>query len=86
MNPDVFRLYAEVCVYYDVTDSENPIWKFFFNPKSLPWRELEGGRDDPQQDLCYKAEIDAHTGEVTEVEEFEFQMLGQDIDYDLKWY
>ncbi len=86
LKSNVFELYQEICVYFDITNQEKPLWKFLFNPTSLPWRELEGGWDDPLKKLCYKVEIDAHTGEIKKTEEFEFQTLGRDIDYDLKWY
>ncbi len=85
MAPHIFGLYREICVYFDVTEPEKPLWKFLFNPKSLSWRDLEGGRDNPLLNLCYKVEIDAHTGEIVNLEEFEFQ-IGNDLEYELKWY
>lgn len=82
----VFALYREKTVYFDVTDQQKPLWKFFFNPKSLDVRQLANGYDNPLVDTCYKAEIDARTGEVVKTEEFAFQTLGNDMEYRLKWY
>lgn len=82
----VFDLYREICVYFDVTDAENPLWKFYFNPKSLsPW-ELAGGQDDPLRDLCFKAEVNARTGEVVKSEAFTFRILGRDLEQYLRLY
>lgn len=84
--PDLFEKYREIGIYYDITDANAPLWKFLFNPKSLPPQELDGGLDNPLFDLCYKVEIDAHTGEIVHIEEFPFQILGHTLEYDLKWY
>lgn len=85
LDPGIFGLYREICVYFDVTEPVKPLWKFIFNSRSLPWRDLEGGWDDPLKDQCYKAEIDAHTGDAAKLEEFQYQVIGQDLEYDLKW-
>ncbi len=79
---DVLELYEEISVYYDVTNPDQPLWKFLFNPKSL--HELEAG--DPLKSICYKVEMDARTGEIALLDEFSWQWLGQDYDYDVKWY
>ena len=59
------------CVFYDVTDPQRPLWKFFFGVPSIYGADetlaarvqaVYGERAD--YDLFYKAEIDAHTGEV----------------------
>lgn len=86
LSPSLFEKYREINVYYDITDADTPLWKFFFNPKSLPVQELENGYNNPLYDLCYRAGIDAYTGEIKFVEEFAFQTLGQDLGYDMKWY
>lgn len=86
LSPSLFEKYREINVYYDITDADTPLWKFFFNPKSLPVQELENGYDNPLYDLCYRAGIDAYTGEIKFAEEFAFQTLGQDLGYDMKWY
>lgn len=84
MPADIFKKYRKVNVYYDITDK--PKWKFFFNPKTLNVQMLEGEYDNPFLDMCYRAEIDAHTGEIICLDEFAFQMLGHILEYDLKWY
>ena len=83
---DLFEKYREINVYYDITDADAPLWKFFFNSKSLPVQELESGYDDPLYNLCYRVGINANTGETEYTEEFAFQILGQELEYDLKWY
>lgn len=79
-----FSKYESCYVYYDVTDT--PLWRFVFNPKTLDVRQLGDGYDDPMLNRCFRAEIDAHTGEVVHIEEFAFQLSGYDLDYKLKWY
>ncbi len=83
---NIFSLYREKTVYFDVTNPDKPLWKFFYNPKSLDARSLDGGYDNPLIDLCYKAEIDARTSEIVMTEEFAFETLGSDLEYSLKWY
>ena len=83
---DFFSKYAKINVYYDITNESVHLWKFFFNPKELDARGLEGGYGNPIFDLCYKAEIDAYTGEVKLVDEFSFITPGQSLENDLKWY
>lgn len=83
---NLFEKYGEIDVYFDITDADAPLWKFFFNPKSLPVQELEGGYDNPLFKLCYKVEINSRTGEIVHVEEFPFQEPGHGLEYDLKWY
>lgn len=81
---DVFEKYRTVYVYYDVTHA--PKWKFFFNPMVLDAELLDGKYDNPLLSKCYKVEIDAYTSRVIQTDEFDFQALGHDLEYDLKWY
>lgn len=81
---DLFEKYNQVHVYYDVTNS--PRWKFFFNPKTLDAQQLDGGYNNPIFNVCFKAEIDAYTGETLHTERFDFQLSGHDLAYELKWY
>lgn len=83
---ELFQKYREINVYYDITATDAPLWKFFFNPKTLPALDMEKGYENPLLDLCYKVEIDAYTGEIAYIEEFPFQTLGHDLAYDLKCY
>ena len=85
LDPVIFELYREICVYFDVTEPEKPLWKFIFNPRSLSWRDLEGGWNSPLMDQCYKVEIYARSGDVAKLEEFNYQILGSDLEYDMKW-
>lgn len=85
LDPGIFGLYREISVYFDITVPEKPIWKFIFNPRSLLWSDLEGGWDSPLLDQCYKVEIDARSVDIAKLEEFKYQILGQDLEYDLKW-
>ncbi len=84
LDENTFALYKLVSTFFDITNPEKPLWKFLFLPET--WRDFKGGLDNPQYDLRYKVEIDARTGDVAMLEEFEFQHLGQDLEYDLKWY
>ena len=86
LSSDLFDKYGEVDVYYDTTDATAPLWKFFFNPKSLPENEIENGYDNPLFKQCYKVEINSLTSEIIHVDEFLFQTLGHELEYDLKWY
>ena len=86
LTPDIFDKYGEIDVYFDITEEATPLWKFFFNPKSLRVQDLENGYDNPLFNLCYKVEINSLTGEIVRMEEFSFQTLGHDLEYDLKWY
>lgn len=81
---DLFEEYDEIAVYYDVTDE--PLWKFVFNPKSLPVEKLKGGYDDPLFQMCYRAEVDAGTGQIVCVEEFPFETGKWTLEYMKKWY
>ena len=81
---DHFEKYAQVQVYYDITNA--PCWRFFFNPKELDVERLEGGWYDPLFNVCFKVEIDAYTGEMLHTERFDFKLSGHDLAYELKWY
>lgn len=83
---NLFKKYSSINVYYDITDADTPLWKFFFNPKSLDAQKLEDGYKNPLFNLCYKVEVDAHSGEISHIDEFQFQYLGYELEYDLKWY
>ena len=81
---ELFEKYRMVYVYYDITST--PMWKFFFNPNTLDAQQIENGYDNPVFNTCYKAGIDAQTGEVMFVEQFDFQLGSSDLEYKLKWY
>lgn len=58
-------------VYYDITDPEKPLWKFFFRmPNQYTSDEALGAEIaafyGDTRPLSYKVEIDAHTGEVVQ--------------------
>ncbi len=82
----VFPLYLDYIVYYDVTDAEQPLWKFVFNGWSLDWPKLEGGLNDPLNKVYYKVEILARNSEVKHVEEYSMDSLGKTLESELKWY
>ncbi len=86
LTADTVEQYQEIDVYYDVSNEDAPLWKFFLNPKSLPVEALKNGYDDPLFDLCYKVALNAQTGDVVHIEVFPFQTLGHALAYDLKWY
>lgn len=81
---DIFDKYEQIGVYYDVTNE--PCWKFVFNPKSLPVDELKDGYYDPLFNLCYRVELDAYTGSIIHIEEFPFKVEKPTMDDMLKWY
>lgn len=84
LDEETLALYKLVSTFFDITNPEKPLWKFLFRPET--WTDFEGGLDNPQYHLRYKVEIDARTGDIAKLEEFKFQELGQDLEYDLKWY
>ncbi len=87
LDANTLALYEDICVYFDITNPDRPLWKFYFNPKSLPVEKLAGGYDNPLWNLCYKAETDARTGAIVFVDEFAFSMSGQDsMEYILKQF
>ncbi len=83
---EILEKYEEIGIYYDITDPVTPLWKFFYNPKSLPVQAVDNGYENPLFNLCYKVEINAYTGEIVYIDEFPFQTLGNELEYDLKWY
>lgn len=84
LSSDIFEKYRTVYVYYDITSA--PIWKFFFNPTTLHEQQIENGYDNPVFNTCYRVGIDAQTGEVMFIEQFDFQLGRFDLEYQLKWY
>ncbi|MCH5287279.1 MAG: hypothetical protein J1E43_07650 [Christensenellaceae bacterium] len=84
LESSIVDLYGNISVYFDITDPSAPLWKFVFSPSSR--RAFPGGYDNPQSQLLYKVEINAQTGTVECAEEFEFQILGNDLDYMLRLY
>lgn len=65
---------ASVSVYFDVTDPDKPLWKFFFGPN---W----GEKTKPRK--AYRAQIDARSGEAVLTEGIVFKELKRD---DLRRY
>lgn len=62
---------GNVLVYFDVSDPEKPLWKFFFGPN---WEE------DTQPRKAYRAQIDARNGEVVLSEAINWKdMKGDDL-------
>ncbi len=68
---DLKGAFYEPCLFYDVTDPERPLWKFFLSMPSVydsddavvaRVKVLYGV--DTEYDRFYKAELDARTGEV----------------------
>jgi len=77
--------YKLVSTFFDVTDPEKPLWKFLFRPES--WSDFEGGLDDPQYNLRYRAEINARTEAAEKTEAFQFVAKDRtNLEYDLKWH
>lgn len=83
-NGQTVAIFNMVSTYFDITDLDQPLWKFLFRPDN--WKNLPDGADNPHYQMLYKVEMDARTGEITHTEAFRFQSLGKDLDYDLKWY
>ena len=50
---------GKINVYYDVTDSERPLWKFFFNTSNLAVY--------PEDSWGYFVSLDAYTGEIVKI-------------------
>ncbi|MGI6694651.1 MAG: hypothetical protein ACOX6O_00205 [Christensenellales bacterium] len=62
---------AEIAVYFDVTDPDKPLWKFFFGPN---WKE----ETEPRK--AYRALMDAHNGEAVLTEAINWkEMKGDDL-------
>lgn len=83
---ETFDLYGEDISYFEVTNPENPLWRFVFNGASLDFQKLENGVKNPLADVCYRVEVDAVTGAIVHVEAFKHEINMRDIDYRLKWY
>ena len=83
----IFPLYRQQIVFYDITNPEQPLWKFVFNAGALDWPKLPGGLDNPLNRTCYRAAIHAHTGETVYAEAFAFDTTRwSDLAYQLKWH
>ena len=65
---------ASVAVYFDVTQPDKPLWKFFFGPN---WEE------DIKPRKAHRAQIDARSGEVVLTEVIPFAEMKPG---DLRWY
>ena len=62
---------ASVFVYFDVTDPEKPLWKFFFGPNWV--EEMAPGK-------AYRAQVDASNGEIVLSEALNWKELkGDDL-------
>ncbi len=83
---DHFAKFSRVAVSYDVTDEGMPRWKFCFDANDLMIDQLEGGFDSPLVDQCFRAEVNAGTGEILQTEQFALSYLGKTMEYRLKWY
>jgi len=78
-------LYGWICTSFDITNPEKPLWRFLIQPSPgvLSGVDLETS----QYNLRYRVELDARTGEITQIEEFEFAGIDHnDLDFLLKWY
>ena len=81
-----FDRYRESIVYYDITAADRPVWKFVFNAGAVDWLVLTDEQTERLTDTCYKAVVDARTGEVVSVERFAFQPSGTTLETDKLWY
>lgn len=51
-----------IYVYFDITNSANPIWRFYFNGYSSEMYEVRDSLPEDEWDRGYRVEIDALTG------------------------
>jgi hypothetical protein len=79
-------LYAKVPTYYDITDPDKPLWRFLFNGGYLDWRSIENGVKNNLRGFCFRVEVDALTGNLVNIEKFEFKHQMDNLEYRLKWY
>lgn len=86
VNDNVFPLYMDYIVYYDITNAEQPLWKYLFNARSLDWRTLKDGLDNPLTTTSYKVQIDTKSGMVISVDEINFNTLDKTLESEMKWY
>lgn len=86
LSNEVLALYDNISVYFDITNPEEPLWKFLFLVGLHSDNKFPGGSSAPQWGLQYKVEIAARTGEVIRTEEFPRQLPGRDINYMLKLF
>lgn len=62
ISADVLALYNSVDVYFDITNPDAPLWKFFYGIRNV---ELP----KEQQPIMYKVEMLSRTGEIIKAEE-----------------
>ena len=84
LDSKIVTLYDDISVYFDITEPDAPLWKFLFIARNR--EKFPGGYDSEQARLQYKVEINSRTGEVKKAEEFRFQGIGYDLEYDVKLY
>ncbi len=84
LDSKIVALYDDISIYFDITNPDVPLWKFLFIARNC--EKFPGGYDSEQARLQYKVEINSRTGEVTKAEEFKFQFINYDLEYDLKLY
>ncbi len=84
LDDDIIALYDDVSFYYDISEPDEPLWKFLFLPTFL--NKFPGGYSSEQSRLQYKIEINARTGEVVKTEEFKFQLINNNLEYVIKLY
>lgn len=54
---------SKPCAYFDVTNEELPLWKFYYDDSSIPIEIKEKYYSDGMT-ACYKVELDAETGDI----------------------
>ena len=86
IDSETVALYDSCYVYFDITNSNAPLWKIVFWPSYTSAEKFPDGFASGQGNLRYKIEINSRTGEVTKAEAFAFQALGGDLEYKLKLY
>lgn len=75
--------YVVIDSYFDITDDENHLWKFVFH---LDRRIQDAISLNIDKVFVYRVYLASQTGDIVLAEEFPWQELTQDIEYDLKWY
>lgn len=54
---------SKTCVYFDITDEELPLWKFYYDDSSIPI-EIKDKYYADETTACYKVELNAETGDI----------------------
>ena len=89
LDKEIIKNYDRVLTFFDISNPEKSLWRFVLHYSLKAWaRDYDRGFDNPQSRLSYRVELDARTGEVVQIEEFDTRTGGDwtDLESALKGY